>query len=189
MQRSLLLLATPQTATPERRIEENPHCNCRADSSLEEALAARNRTEALLKKVEERAPDPLLRERARGILSSGEVPPPDEIRNAISKLAGENADSIDAGAVCAESLGRGQWRVHMGYANESGREISVAVGRENRFTPPPIDRGQPTTFKYGLFPSAFTIETHEPHLTWHLQRQDIQIDLSRSPSARKKVSP
>lgn len=150
------------------------------DRKLEDALGARSRAESLAKSVASHALDPLLRVRAVSLLADG-VPPAEQVRREIGLLDGAIPQEIDAGAICTTALPSGKSRIYFGYAQGLNRDVVLEIGNENKFTPPPFDRGQPRVFKYGLFRNAFTIETDEPHLTWHLQTQGIQIDVKSLP--------
>jgi uncharacterized repeat protein (TIGR01451 family) len=55
-----------------------------------------------------------------------------------------------------------------GYENEDTETATIQVGADNRFSPAPENRGQPTTFRTGNAPEAFTV-TDIPagtRLTW-----------------------
>jgi len=53
-----------------------------------------------------------------------------------------------------------------GYDN-SGPTLSLGVGDSNRFSPGPMDRGQPTTFQSGTKINVFAIDAPGP-VTWTL---------------------
>jgi hypothetical protein len=50
---------------------------------------------------------------------------------------------------CVDKLANNQYNAHFGYTNTSATSVSIPVGFFNRFWPPPISRGQPTTFAPG----------------------------------------
>src|SRR5258708_22888616 len=50
---------------------------------------------------------------------------------------------------CVDKLTNNQYKAHFGYTNSSSSSISIPVGFFNRFWPPPISKGQPTTFAPG----------------------------------------
>jgi hypothetical protein len=52
-----------------------------------------------------------------------------------------------------------------GYTNPNGQAVTITRGPENRFSPPPGDRGQPTEFQPGTVESAVTV-TGESSVTW-----------------------
>jgi uncharacterized repeat protein (TIGR01451 family) len=55
-----------------------------------------------------------------------------------------------------------------GYANASGRNAIIPVGRRNLVAPAPINRGQPTVFRPGIVLNAFTVKNipRRKSLTW-----------------------
>lgn len=58
--------------------------------------------------------------------------------------------------------------------------MSIAIGPENKFTPPPFDRGQPTTFPAHKRVLGVRIETNEPAVTWHLQNRTAHASLAKT---------
>ena len=54
------------------------------------------------------------------------------------------------------------------YRNDNATAQTVAVGSDNYFTPPPIERGQTTTFQPGTVHNAFTVKAipNATKLTW-----------------------
>ena len=52
-----------------------------------------------------------------------------------------------------------------GYTNPNGQAVTITSVSENRFSPAPGDRGQPTTFQPGVVESAVTF-TWEASVTW-----------------------
>ncbi len=73
---------------------------------------------------------------------------------------------------CVEHLGGGAYRAHFGYLNENAVEVTIPVGSDNRFTPSPQDRGQPTLFSPGRTPyypnAAFQVDFDGNPLVWTL---------------------
>ena len=57
-----------------------------------------------------------------------------------------------------------------GYQNDNGQTVSLPVGSRNRFTPPPLDRGQPVVFRPGRVQAAFAAPFAGDELTWTLFR-------------------
>jgi tetratricopeptide (TPR) repeat protein len=74
---------------------------------------------------------------------------------------------------CADELPDGSYKVTFGYFVEGDKTFSYAIGAENKFTPPPFDRGQGATFAIGNYPEAFSVITSEPALTWHIGTQNV----------------
>jgi hypothetical protein len=58
---------------------------------------------------------------------------------------------------CVEKLSSSQYRAHFGYANRNTTSVNIPVGFHNRFWPPPINRGQPTTFPVGTQPDVLQL--------------------------------
>jgi hypothetical protein len=73
---------------------------------------------------------------------------------------------------CIIPLEDGAFIAYFGYRSEYETEITVAVGEENRFSPAPFDRGQPTLFVPGrspLYPeAAFSVVSDVDTLVWYL---------------------
>jgi hypothetical protein len=57
------------------------------------------------------------------------------------------------------------------------KPLDLPVGVDNKFTPPPFDRGQPTRFLQGnvILPWRLQYEGKEPQLVWHLNGENIKI--------------
>lgn len=76
---------------------------------------------------------------------------------------------------CVEYLGPEQYVAHFGYLNPNPFPVEVPIGGDNKFTPAPQDRGQPTVFQPGrtaYYPeSAFQIAFDGRNLVWTLQRR------------------
>lgn len=50
---------------------------------------------------------------------------------------------------CVENLGNRHYGAHFGYSDGATSAIAIPVGFFNRFWPPPVNRGQPSTFAPG----------------------------------------
>jgi hypothetical protein len=59
-------------------------------------------------------------------------------------------------AECVEDLPSGELMAHFGYQSNEKITVEIPVGDGNYFEPNPIGRGQPTLFKPGYLPNAFT---------------------------------
>ncbi len=81
-------------------------------------------------------------------------------------------------ASCVETRSGGKKFVWFGYANETRKAITVPIGAENKFTPPPFNRSQPTVFPPTLRQLAFAVAADTPHLTWHIQKRQFQVKVS-----------
>jgi uncharacterized repeat protein (TIGR01451 family) len=58
---------------------------------------------------------------------------------------------------------------HFGYSSQNSSTVSVPVGSENRFTPAPINRGQPASFAPGSQQGVFTVAFDGQPLTWEIR--------------------
>ncbi|WP_291983732.1 Ig-like domain-containing protein [Luteitalea sp.] len=79
---------------------------------------------------------------------------------------------------CVANLGGGQYRAYFGYLNENTVATTIAIGTNNRFTPTPQGRGQPTVFAPGRTPfypnAAFSVAFNGSNLVWTLRGPDNQ---------------
>jgi len=79
--------------------------------------------------------------------------------------------------VCLEEGLNGQLIARFLYENPRRDAISVPIGVDNKFTPPPFDRGQPTTFEPGHNGhDAVRIVLDTPEIIWHLQKKDVRAN-------------
>lgn len=145
-----------------------------ADSGkTDEAVAAYSRARAYLDEVIRHARLPHQVEDARreisGALSREQVV---RLQNS---LRGIYESRLIGYARCAEKLADGTYNVIFGSLVEGDKPFSYAVGAQNKFTPPPFDRGQSVTFPVGNNPSEFHVVTSEPELTWHLGKQNLVV--------------
>jgi hypothetical protein len=71
---------------------------------------------------------------------------------------------------CVVENGPGDFTAHFGHLNENAASVTIPVGVDNHFTPPPLGRGQTTTFPPGrsfFYPdSAFQVDFDGNDLTW-----------------------
>jgi hypothetical protein len=71
-------------------------------------------------------------------------------------------------ATCVLRLGAPTYTAIFGYANASGGDVIIPIGRRNLVAPAPVNRGQPTTFRPGVVLVAFTVRNipRTQDLTW-----------------------
>ena len=69
---------------------------------------------------------------------------------------------------CVEDLGDGRFLAHFGYTNPNATTVEQPLSDQNRFTPAPPYRGQPTAFASGRVEDAFQVEWEGSSLTWSL---------------------
>ena len=77
---------------------------------------------------------------------------------------------------CVVEKGARDFTAYFGYDNENPTEVTIKVGSHNKFTPNPIDRGQPRVFKPGrthAYPeAAFSVRFDGKKLEWTLAGPD-----------------
>jgi hypothetical protein len=93
------------------------------------------------------------------------------------------------GCSCYEQLPDGKRKVWFSYNNPRSKPIEFPIGNANKFTPPPFDRGQPTTFNPGITMFAFNVVTDEPVLVWHLQKKTAEFKLPGAVECPKGFDP
>jgi hypothetical protein len=93
---------------------------------------------------------------------------------------GETKTTIDAGMYkkissileCVTENGDGTYTAYFGYRNDNPKTIHIAAGSNNKFTPGPEDRGQPTDFAPGRTPydqnAPLQIVFNGSNLVWTL---------------------
>jgi len=65
--------------------------------------------------------------------------------------------------------GGGAYTAYFGYKNDNTGEVTVPVGPNNRFSPAPQDRSQPTTFQSGRQQRSFAVAFNGSNLVWTLK--------------------
>jgi hypothetical protein len=89
--------------------------------------------------------------------------------------------------------GSGSYDATFGYTNQNSTPQTVAVGSDNYFTPPPIDRGQTTVFQPGTVHNAFTVKAipTATKLTWtvSLNGHTESVNVSSSSSHSCSTTP
>lgn len=95
----------------------------------------------------------------------------------VTLAAGENNPTLDAGIFpkispvleCVRENGNGTYTASWGYNNPTAFTFTIPVGPENKFSPAPEDRGQPTVFGPGRDFNAFTVTvSNSTNLVWTL---------------------
>jgi hypothetical protein len=79
------------------------------------------------------------------------------------------AESIFVGVECVVR-GSSTYEARFGYQNENDGPVTIAVGPDNRLSPDPAARGQPTTFAPGRVGTVFTVSgiPNGTNLVWLL---------------------
>lgn len=77
---------------------------------------------------------------------------------------------------CVTNNGNGTYTAYFGYKNDNATAMTITVGTNNRFTPSPQDRGQPSLFQPGRTPfwpnAAFSVIFDGSNLVWTLTGPD-----------------
>ena len=84
----------------------------------------------------------------------------------------------------------GSYDATFGYENANATALTVPVGSDNYFSPPPIDRGQTSTFQPGKVQSAFTVKgiPSGTRLTWTVNSGGHSDTATASESSHRCVS-
>ncbi len=78
----------------------------------------------------------------------------------------------------------GGYTAWFGYRNRQDRTIRLPVGKENRFTPQSMDRGQPVKFLPGRHRRVFKVDFPRGSLVWHLDGRSATAAPNRRPTVR-----
>jgi hypothetical protein len=70
---------------------------------------------------------------------------------------------------CVQKNGNGTYTAFFGYKNENSVPVTIPIGCNNKFTPSPIDRGQPTVFQPGRQYRMFSVLFNGRNLVWTLK--------------------
>ena len=149
------------------------------DHDIEAAVDAYDRARAILEPLAKRAAAPEHRYDATQLLEL-RVRSRDEVVERHRAAHGSGDRSLRIYVSCHQNLPGGERSVWFGYNTPNQKPIDVPVGRDNKLTPPPFSRGQPTRFEPGIVDFAFPIVTKEPVLVWHLQGKTVQFKVPGS---------
>ena len=143
------------------------------DLDVEQAVAAYTRARKLLEEVTRHARFPHQIEAARNAMGGVYT------REDIVRMHNAGRGIVESRFVpysrCAETLPDGAYKVWFAYYVEGDEAFSFPLGAQNKFTPPPSDRGQPKTFEPGANEFPFSVVTSEPELTWHIGKHNIIV--------------
>jgi YD repeat-containing protein len=76
----------------------------------------------------------------------------------------------------------GTFTAWFGYDNLNPTQVSIPFGHDNRFTPPPQDRGQPTTFLPGRREAVFSLNFTNGNPTWRLDGESVSAGRNQKPT-------
>ncbi|MHB0968708.1 MAG: hypothetical protein ACYC7A_13020 [Thermoanaerobaculia bacterium] len=154
------------------RKELEKHFGVRAGRvSLDDALAAIDRAEKILRTLTAQAQEPSLRRAAAAELE--ELPSREALRRDARVARGEIVDIIPT--VRCLSLEGDKQTVWFGFRNSNRESVEIPVGARNQFTPGGANQGQPTTFKRGAWARVFGVVPKGPELTWHLDKTNLVV--------------
>ena len=88
--------------------------------------------------------------------------------DAATVTAGVYRDAISPTMDCVSLNADGTYTAFFGYSNTNGVAVSLSIGKNNQFTPPPDGQGQPTTFEPGSQTAVFAVVSKGDALVWHL---------------------
>lgn len=92
---------------------------------------------------------------------------------------------------CVTKESPSQFTAVYGYKNENSVAVAIPVGENNKFSPPPKNRGQTTVFQPGRTPhdqGAFQVPFNGSHLVWSLKGPD-GVRRTATASAHSKRCP
>jgi cysteine-rich repeat protein len=69
---------------------------------------------------------------------------------------------------CVEKASESSFIARFGYRNDAVEDVGVSVGANNKFTPSPQDRGQPTVYLPGRQRYVFAVTFNGDNLVWKL---------------------
>lgn len=75
---------------------------------------------------------------------------------------------------CVDQNPDGTYKAHFGYNNTYSTSTTIAIGNKNKFTPNPINRGQPTIFTPGRVVDSFQVNFNGSNLVWYLKSPNGQ---------------
>ncbi|HET8773578.1 MAG TPA: hypothetical protein VFP80_07300 [Thermoanaerobaculia bacterium] len=139
------------------------------------AFAATERAKAIVMELKDSG-NPHVRKEAQRILKT-DVRTRDQIVDSVRRLSGEIRE-VRPFVACIEAVEGGKHRFWFGYDNTASEPLSIPIGRDNRFTPPPSDRGQPTVFPTSGAKLGLQVVTDEPALTWHFQKYNVHASVA-----------
>jgi hypothetical protein len=87
---------------------------------------------------------------------------------------------------CVTKNKNGTYTARFGYKNENTVAVTIPVGPNNKFTPNPQNRGQPTVFQPGRIQNAFSVVFDGNNLVWTLKGPDGQ---GRTSTASRNSAP
>lgn len=144
------------------------------------ALAASDRAGAILRQLAREALPRYVRREAQR-LAENRLWTREGIDRAIRIAKGELKE-VQPFVVCVEKADEdGKHVFWFGYENTARAQMTFPVGPENKFTPPPFDRGQSTVFSPSYVVLGARVVTDQPAITWHLHKYNVQASVGKTP--------
>jgi hypothetical protein len=101
----------------------------------------------------------------------------------------DEGDNVTPVFECAQVNADGSSTAFFGYLSPSREPQQVELGSDNRFSPSPADRGQPSTFSPGRHVSVFSVRVPvNGSVTWHLDGNAASSSMGRPCSGNPVVS-
>lgn len=144
----------------------------------EAALTTAKRAEAILTRLARESLHPHVRKEARELIDT-RLWTGEGITRAIRIANGELKEARPF-VVCVEKGGDGKHVFWFGYENTARERMKIPIGPDNKFTPPPFDRGQPTIFAPTYAVLGVRVVTDEPAVMWHLQNYNVHATLAKT---------
>ena len=158
-----------------------------SSKDVEAAVEAYERAGSILQPLAKNAVSPEHRSEATKLLDS--VKTRQEVAEHYQASHGYDARPVRFQVSCFENLPDGARKIWFGYNNPNSKPVNVPIGEDNKFTPPPFNRTQPTAFAPGIFNFAFSVITTEPALAWHLQGKTAQFKVPDATQCPKGFDP
>jgi len=80
----------------------------------------------------------------------------------------QSKPDVDAVLECIILDGEGGYVAVFGYSSSESAPVELPIGKDNKFTTKPENRGQPTSFAPGRHQNVVKVESRGSALTWHL---------------------
>ncbi len=85
-------------------------------------------------------------------------------------------DAITPVVTCVSENKDGTYTAFFGYSNTNSYPVTINVGKNNQFTPPPDGQGQPTSFEPGSQAAVFAVVSKGDSLVWHLEEKTAEAN-------------
>lgn len=82
---------------------------------------------------------------------------------------------------CVKNNGGGSYTARFGYRNDNTKSVFVPVGTNNKFSPTPENRGQPTIFLPGRNYQVFSVNFDGKNLVWNIFSKKVTASKNSTP--------